>query len=408
MRGVPPALQDRLESGATTLCRCWLITRRDGRVQGFTDHDETVLLEGTPCLADAGLSASEATDRLGMQIDGAELSGALMHDSLTEADLAAGRYDAASIETWLVDWSEPDLHVLLGKGVLGEVRREGAAFTAEVRSLADRLNQESGLLYTAACTADLGDARCKMDLAQSTYRGVGTVTALSSASTLAVSGLDSFADGWFTAGRLVFSGGANAGTAFEVKLHRAELSGVTLSLWQAAPEPIVPGDAFTVTAGCDKLFATCRDRFANATNFRGFPHIPGNDFVIGYPSPGKPGNDGRRFSIVSMIGKANVLGSNDPSSPAFWFIMSMALLVGLCAAYPMNYWLVAKKLKHGMTTVRPKTPTPAMAGMAGEAAAAGMAPMPGMETVPNSTIALVAALSFLVLIIGVAIGLSFA
>jgi uncharacterized phage protein (TIGR02218 family) len=134
-----------------------------------------------------------------------------------------------------------------------------------------------------------------MDLAQSTYRGVGTVTALSSASTLAVSGLDSFADGWFTAGRLVFSGGANAGTAFEVKLHRAELSGVTLSLWQAAPEPIVPGDAFTVTAGCDKLFATCRDRFANATNFRGFPHIPGNDFVIGYPSPGKPGNDGRRF-----------------------------------------------------------------------------------------------------------------
>ena len=122
------------------------------------------------------------------------------------------------------------------------------------------------------------------------------------------------------------------------------------------------------------------------------------------------------MAIVSMIGKANVLGSNDPSSPAFWFIMSMALLVGLCAAYPMNYWLVAKKLKHGMTTVRPKTPTPAMAGMAGEAAAAGMAPMPGMEkghmhmapTVPNSTIALVVALSFLVLIIGVAIGLSFA
>jgi uncharacterized phage protein (TIGR02218 family) len=154
MRVVPPALQDKLDSGATTLCRCWVIRRRDGRVQGFTDHDETVLLEGTPCLADAGLSASEATDRLGMQIDGAELSGALMHDSLTEADLAAGRYDAASIETWLVDWSEPDLHVLLGKGVLGEVRREGAAFTAEVRSLADRLNQESGLLCTAACTAE--------------------------------------------------------------------------------------------------------------------------------------------------------------------------------------------------------------------------------------------------------------
>ena len=121
------------------------------------------------------------------------------------------------------------------------------------------------------------------------------------------------------------------------------------------------------------------------------------------------------MAIVSMIGKANVLGSNHPSSPAFWFIMSMALLVGLCAAYPMNYWLVANNLKHGMTTVRPKTATPAMAGLPGGTSAAGMAPMPGMEkghmhmapTVPNSTIALVVALSFLVLIIGVAIGLSF-
>ena len=55
---------------------------------------------------------------------------------------------------------------------------------------------------------------------------------------------------------------------------------------------IAPGDAFIVTAGCDKLFATCRDRFANVVNFRGFPHIPGNDFVTSYPSPGKPGNDG--------------------------------------------------------------------------------------------------------------------
>ena len=53
------------------------------------------------------------------------------------------------------------------------------------------------------------------------------------------------------------------------------------------PEPIAIADAFTVTAGCDKRFATCRDRFANGGNFRGFPHIPGNDFVISYPVPGR-------------------------------------------------------------------------------------------------------------------------
>ena len=59
------------------------------------------------------------------------------------------------------------------------------------------------------------------------------------------------------------------------------------------PEPVAAGDSFTVTAGCDKQFQTCHDRFNNVVNFRGFPHIPGNDFVISYPVQGQPGNDGK-------------------------------------------------------------------------------------------------------------------
>ena len=68
-----------------------------------------------------------------------------------------------------------------------------------------------------------------------------------------------------------------------------------LDLWQRAPRPIRPGDAFTVTAGCDKRFDTCRSRFANAKNFRGFPHMPGNDFVVRVPCQGEPGLDGGSF-----------------------------------------------------------------------------------------------------------------
>ena len=90
MRSIPPALQQKLDSGVTTLARCWLLTRNDGVVQGFTDHDEDIVLDATPCRAGTGLSASEATARLGLQIDGAEISGALADDSLSEADLAAG------------------------------------------------------------------------------------------------------------------------------------------------------------------------------------------------------------------------------------------------------------------------------------------------------------------------------
>src|SRR6185436_14194627 len=105
-------------------------------------------------------------------------------------------------------------------------------------------------------------------------------------------GPDGFADGAFTAGKLTFTSGANAGFAVEVKVHRLALDGVLIELWQKAPEPIAASDAFTVTAGCDKRFATCRDRFANGVNFRGFPHIPGNDVVVRVAVPGEPGNDG--------------------------------------------------------------------------------------------------------------------
>ena len=292
MRIIPSALQAKLDGGVTTLARCWLIARNDGVTQGFTDHDEDVVVGSVTCRAGSGLTGSEATAKLGMAVDASEMSGALSDDSLNEDDLAAGRYDAAGVELWLVDWSEPGLRVLLAKGSLGEVRREGTGFAAEVRGLSQRLAEDSGRLFTATCSADLGDARCTVDLSNAAYHGSGTVLALSAGSAFTASGLDAFADGWFTAGKLTFTGGANAGLAVEVKRHGNSDGAVSFSLWQAMAQPIQASDTFTVTAGCDKRFATCQDRFNNAVNFRGFPHIPGNDFVIRYPVAGEPGNDG--------------------------------------------------------------------------------------------------------------------
>ncbi len=291
MRTIPPALQARLDSGVTTLCRCWIVTRRDGAVQGFTDHDEDVLLGATACRAGTGLTGSEVNQKHGLAVDSSELSGALSDDALNEDDLAAGLYDAAAVALWLVDWSEPSLKVLIASGTLGEVRRDGAAFVAEVRGLSQVLGEESGRLYTSRCGADLGDGRCRVDLTSPACNGTGSVLAMTATSGFTANGLDAFADGWFTAGKLTFTGGANAGLSMEVKAHRNH-EGVRLDLWQAMPYAIAAADPFTVTAGCDKRFATCHDRFNNIVNFRGFPHIPGNDFVMRYPVAGEPGNDG--------------------------------------------------------------------------------------------------------------------
>lgn len=295
MRVIPSALQEKLDSGVTTLAHCWRLTRRDGVVLGFTDHDVDLVFDNVTFRAGTGFTASEATSRFDLAIDGSEISGALSDDALSEHDLAGGRYDAAAIETWLVDFSDVSLRVLTARGTLGEVRREGQAFGAELRGLADALAQESGRLYTARCGADLGDHRCKVDLTSPALRGAGVVVALEGTSQFTASGLGGYADGWFSAGRLTWQSGANAGLAMEVKVHRHTGGAVRLTLWQAMAAPVAAGDAFTVTAGCDKQFSTCRDRFANTVNFRGFPHIPGNDFVLSYPSPSSARGGGRSF-----------------------------------------------------------------------------------------------------------------
>jgi uncharacterized phage protein (TIGR02218 family) len=296
MRPIPPLLQAKLDSGVTTLAHAWKLTRRDGVVMGFTDHDRDLVVDGVTCRACTGFTSSEATSRFDLSVDGAEISGALADDALTDADLAAGRYDAARIETWLVDWSEPSLKLLTARGTLGEVKREGQAFAAELRGLADLLSQESGRLYTAKCGADLGDARCKVDLGNPALHGSGAITVVDGTSIFVCSGLAAFADALFSAGRLTWTSGANAGLSIEIKQHRQISGHAQLTLWQAMSEPIAVGDAFTVTAGCDKSFATCRNRFANTDNFRGFPQIPGNDFLLATPVQGAPGNDGLSLS----------------------------------------------------------------------------------------------------------------
>ncbi len=108
-------------------------------------------------------------------------------------------------------------------------------------------------------------------------------------------GLDAFASGTFTGGKLRFASGANAGRAMEVKRHALSGGIVTIELWQAMSEAVAPGDGFGVTPGCDKLFSTCKTKFDNAVNFRGFPYMPGNDLVMAAPAANQKLDGGSRY-----------------------------------------------------------------------------------------------------------------
>jgi uncharacterized phage protein (TIGR02218 family) len=291
VKTLPDGMQAHLDSGATTLCWCWQLTRADGVVMGFTDHDRALTFDGVAFEAASGFTASEVQAVLGLAVDNLTLAGALSAAALNENDLAAGLYDNAAFQLWRVNWAEVSQRLLMKAGTLGDVTRQGAAFQAELRGLAQQLNQPVGRAFGRLCDADLGDARCTVALSP----GAGTVATVFDARRFTVTGLDAIAGGDLSGGKLTFSGGANQGRGMEIKRHAAAGGIVTIELWQAMSDAVAAGDGFTVTPGCDKTFATCRDRFANTINFRGFPHMPGNDAVLAAPAAGQALDGGSRY-----------------------------------------------------------------------------------------------------------------
>lgn len=294
MRTLDTVFKAHVESGATTLCNCWRIVRSDGVVLGFTDHDEALSFDGTQFDPAHGLDGGEVAHKLGPQTDTSEVVGILHSAAITEEDILLGRYDGAEVEAWRVNWREPAQRHLLRRSRIGEIVREDGAFRAELRSAQQALNQPRGRLYQALCDASVGDARCGVDLDAPAFRAMGAVVAVVDDFRLRVSGLAAFDAGWFGFGRLHWASGRRDGVADQIVSHARAGGADTLGFAAPVGEWVAAGDGFTAFAGCDRRFDTCGTKFSNRVSFRGFPHIPGNDFVLRYPRPGDR-LDGRKL-----------------------------------------------------------------------------------------------------------------
>ena len=291
MKSLSPALQAHLDDGTTTLSWCWRISRADEVTLGFTDHDQVLTFDGTDFEPESGFAASEVRSGSDLSVDAQDAEGVLTSDRITETDIIDGRWDAAQVELWRVNWADTSQRVLMRLGAVGQIRRGRMAFVAEVRSLAHVLGQTVGRTFQASCDAALGDIRCGIDLENAAYKGTGVVTDLLRDRAFMATGFSAFAAGWFAFGTITWTSGANAGRITEVLAHDLAGSVVTLTLLEAPVRPVAEGDAFIARAGCDKRMATCGTKFANTVNFRGFPNIPGQDAVLRYASRGD-GNEG--------------------------------------------------------------------------------------------------------------------
>lgn len=274
MKSVSANLATHIAGETTTLAYLFRITRTDGVIKRFTTHDVDITYSGFVFESSASFSALAIQTTAGLEVDNTDIDVLIDSAGITEADIMAGLYDFAVVEIFQVNYMAlGDGQLNLRKGRLGEVSIRRGVFGAELRGLTQHLQQTIGRIYQRKCDADLGDARCLINLAPFTV--TGTVTLATSRQVFTVSSAPTL-----PGGKLTWTSGLNNGFGMEVKT----IAGSVITLFLAMPYDVAIGDAYTVFAGCDKKLSTCRDVFNNVINFRGHGHyIPGSDYPFRYP-----------------------------------------------------------------------------------------------------------------------------
>ncbi|MGC3936935.1 DUF2163 domain-containing protein [Roseobacter sp. EG26] len=283
MAGMNDDLKAHLESGLTTVAHAWAITRKDGVVMGFTDHDRELSFDGITFRADTGLSALALSQSTGLSVDNTEALGALSDISIREDEIEQGRFDEAQVRAWLVNWTDTSQRWLQFRGMIGELRRADGGFQAELRGLTEALNRPLGRVFQKPCTAVLGDKSCGVDLTAPGNFIDLPVEQSQQSRILSWSDFTGFDAGWFARGRLEILSGDAAGLWGMIKHDRFEGARRVIELWEPIRAEIVPGATVRLIAGCDKRSETCRLKFANFANFQGFPDVPGEDWMLAVP-----------------------------------------------------------------------------------------------------------------------------
>ena len=282
MREIEAGLKAHLSEDATTVCFCWRVVLASGAVLGFSEHDHDLTFASTTFLAGSGFAAANFEAEEGLSASTNEVAGGFSSDVITEEALEAGQYDGARVEVYLVNWKNSAEHQLMYVHEIGEVTREAGGFKAELRAITHRLSKMQGRSFSRRCDAVLGDHRCRFNLATPGYFATGAVTRMDSETRLVVSAGAGFAKGFFSYGILSFESGPLTGRQVDIETNTETAWGMELELWLPLDQAPMVGDDVRLTAGCDKSFATCRAKFSNRLNFRGFPHIPGADFAYSY------------------------------------------------------------------------------------------------------------------------------
>lgn len=264
-------LLERDETTYTFICE---ITKRNGDIIRLSACVGDVIYDGDTFSGSPGFNVTTITSSAFGQPPTMDIDIPVTTDGpITPDDVTFGALDSAEVDIWMIDYSFPDdgrVSLFRGKVSTVEITDTGAA-QFQLEGFASDLMELVVETYSTTCPASLGDSRCQKNLTAFTFNA--TVSAVTSRSrfnlTITAPGAT---DGWFANGALKFTSGANDGFAFDIRAWTQ--SGARVDLWLPTIADVQVGDTLQIVAGCDKLPATCRDKFSNIIHFQGFPFLP--------------------------------------------------------------------------------------------------------------------------------------
>lgn len=260
-----------------TVATFWRVMRRDSVTLGFTTHDRDLWFDGVLHRAAPGMTPAAVRRSADLDADSAEVEGALSHDVIAAADLAAGRFDGATVRVGLIDW-ESGAHEHLFRGRIGSVVEEEGRFTAELASRKAELLRDPVPRTSPACRARFCGPGCALSPVPFTHEA--TLTGIDTAAN-AIALATAAAPVDLVGGFVRWLDGLHAGVTMTVM--QAGDDGLVLDT--PLDPALAPGLRLIVREGCDHTLDTCATRFANAANFQGEPFLPGNDLLTRYPRP---------------------------------------------------------------------------------------------------------------------------
>ena len=258
----------------STWTTCVKIKRTDNVTIGLTELDRDIQIGGVTYVSATGYNPSTYSSNSSMSVNYADLEGLLGMTGVTREQIRAGLYDFSEITLFLYDYEQDVIVKTLATGNWGESQLMDGRYKAEFRSLSQRMQQSVGKLYTAHCSAEFGDTKCKYNFAPLIQ--TGSLTTVSSRLRIHDTARTE-ADNYWRGGVITFISGDNIYRSFEVS---ASYSSGEIVLFLPLSFPAQVSDQYTIRPGCDKMFETCRDKYNNVTNFRGFPHVPGTMEIL--------------------------------------------------------------------------------------------------------------------------------